>query len=299
MEIRHLRLIKAIVEEGSITKAIDKLHLTQSALSHQLKEAEYQLGTKIFLRANKRLILTKAGEKLYHTATDIIEKLADTEKEIKQLVFGEHGEIRISTECYSSYHWLPMVLKQFQLLYPNIELKIIMEATHYPLQKLLANVLDIAIVSDRLEDDNIKYIELFQDEMLMLVSENHSWANKKYVVAEDFINEHLLIHSLPLETVTVHQLFLAPAKISPRKITPLPLTEASIEMVKAEMGVMSMAKWALQPYLKNSSLKAIRIGKNGLKRKHYIAIINHKEQLAYFSHFIEFLQTEISFQWNT
>lgn len=299
MEIRHLRLIKAIVEEGSITKAIDKLHLTQSALSHQLKEAEYQLGTKIFLRANKRLILTKAGEKLYHTAIDIIEKLADTEKEIKQLVFGEHGEIRISTECYSSYHWLPMVLKQFQLLYPNIELKIIMEATHYPLQKLLANVLDIAIVSDRLEDDNIKYIELFQDEMLMLVSENHSWANKKYVVAEDFINEHLLIHSLPLETVTVHQLFLAPAKISPRKITPLPLTEASIEMVKAEMGVMSMAKWALQPYLKNSSLKAIRIGKNGLKRKHYIAIINHKEQLAYFSHFIEFLQTEISFQWNT
>ncbi|WP_243396771.1 LysR family transcriptional regulator [Flavobacterium pectinovorum] len=49
MEIRHLRLIKAIVEEGSITKAIEKLHLTQSALSHQLKEAEYQLGTPIFL----------------------------------------------------------------------------------------------------------------------------------------------------------------------------------------------------------------------------------------------------------
>jgi LysR family transcriptional regulator for metE and metH len=192
-----------------------------------------------------------------------------------------------------------MVLKQFRLLYPHIELKIIMEATHYPLQKLLANVLDIAIVSDRLEDDNIKYIELFQDEMLMVVSENHPWANKKYVVAEDFINEHLLIHSLPLETVTVHQLFLAPANISPKKITPLPLTEASIEMVKAEMGVMAMAKWALHPYLKNSSLKAIRIGKNGLKRKHYIAIINHKEQPAYFSHFIEFLQTEINFQWNT
>lgn len=299
MEIRHLRLIKAIVEEGSITKAIDKLHLTQSALSHQLKEAEYQLGTKIFLRQNKKLTLTKVGEKLYQTANEILDKLSDTEKEIKSIVFGEVGEIRISTECYSSYHWLPSVLKQFHQLYPNIDLKIVMEATHYPLQKLLDNVLDIAIVSDPIKNDNVKYLELFQDEMMMVVSQNHPWADKKYVVAEDFVNEHLFIHSLPLETVTVHQMLLAPAKVAPKKITPLPLTEASIEMVKAEMGVMSMAKWALQPYLKNSPLKAVKIGKNGLKRKHYIAIIANKSYPQYFNHFIEFLQTEINLQWTT
>jgi LysR family transcriptional regulator, regulator for metE and metH len=299
MEIRHLRLIKAIVEEGSITKAIDKLYLTQSALSHQLKEAEYQLGTKIFLRESKKLILTKAGEKLYKVATEVLEKLSDTEKEIKQMIFGEIGEIRISTECYSSYHWLPSVLKQFRVLYPNIDVKIVMEATHYPLQKLLANVLDIAIVSDTIKDENIKYLELFQDEMVMVVSENHAWTNKKFVVAEDFINEHLLIHSLPLETVTIHQFLLAPANVTPKKITPLPLTEASIEMIKADMGIMAMAKWALQPYLRNNSIKAIKIGKNGLKRKHYIAVMNNKIYPDYFNHFIAFLQTEINLQWNT
>ncbi|MCV9932421.1 LysR family transcriptional regulator [Flavobacterium sp. LS1R47] len=298
MEIRHLRLIKAIVEEGSITKAIDKLHLTQSALSHQLKEAEYQLGTKIFLRANKKLVLTKAGEKLYGISNEILDKISETEQQIKQMVFGEYGEIRISTECFSSYHWLPSVLKQFHFLYPNIELKIVTEATHHPLQKLLDNVIDIGIVSDLLKDDRIKYLELFQDETVMVVSENHSWANKKYVVAEDFTNEHLIIHSLPMETVTIHQMLLAPAKVVPRKITPLPLTEASIEMIKADMGVMSMAKWALLPYLKNSPLKAVKIGKNGLKRKHFIAIRQSKEYPDYFNHFIAFLQTEIHHQWN-
>ena len=297
MEIRHLRLIKAIVEEGSITKAIDKLHLTQSALSHQLKEAEYQLGTKIFLRADKKLTLTKAGEKLYEIANEILDKLSETELQIKQMVFGEFGEIRISTECFSSYHWLPSVIKQFHDLYPNIELKIVTEATHYPLQKLLDNVIDIGIVSDQIKDDRIKYLELFQDEVVMAVSENHSWANKKYVVAEDFTNEHLIIHSLPMETVTIHQMVLAPAQITPKKITPLPLTEASLEMVKADMGVMSMAKWALQPYLINTSLKAVKIGKNGLKRKHFIAIRNEKEYPDYFNHFIGFLQTEINLQW--
>ncbi|WP_281231399.1 LysR family transcriptional regulator [Flavobacterium gelatinilyticum] len=298
MEIRHLKLIKAIVEEGSITKAIDKLHLTQSALSHQLKEAEYQLGTAIFLRTNKKLVLTKAGEKIYELANEILNKLTETQTQIKQMVFGEYGEIRISTECFSSYHWLPSVLKQFHLLYPNVELKIITEATHIPLQKLLDNTIDIAIVSDQIKDNHIKYTELFQDEVVMVVSENHPWAEKKYVIAEDFAEEHLIIHSLPMETVTIHQFLLAPAKVSPKKITPMPLTEASLEMVKADMGVMSMAKWALLPYLQNNPVKAVKVGKNGLKRKHFIATRANETYPAYFNHFINFLQTEINLQWN-
>ncbi len=298
MEIRHLKLIKAIVEEGSITKAIDKLHLTQSALSHQLKEAEYQLGTPIFLRTNKKLVLTKAGEKIYELANEILNKLTETESQIKQMVFGEYGEIRISTECFSSYHWLPSVLKQFHLLYPNVELKIVTEATHIPLQKLLENTIDIAIVSDTIKDHHIKYTELFQDEVVVVISENHPWADKKYVVAEDFVNEHLIIHSLPMETVTIYQYFLAPAKVSPKKITPLPLTEASLEMVKADMGIMSMAKWALQPHIKNNPIKAVKVGKNGLKRKHFIAIRANETYPDYFQHFINFLQNEINLQWN-
>lgn len=298
MEIRHLKLIKAIVEEGSITKAIDKLHLTQSALSHQLKEAEYQLGTPIFLRTNKKLVLTKAGEKIYELANEILNKLTETESQIKQMVFGEYGEIRISTECFSSYHWLPSVLKQFQLLYPNVELKIVTEATHIPLQKLLENTIDIAIVSDTIKDHHIKYTELFQDEVVVVISENHPWANKKYVVAEDFVNEHLIIHSLPMETVTIHQYFLAPAKVAPKKITPLPLTEASLEMVKADMGIMSMAKWTLQPHIKNNPIKAVKVGKNGLKRKHFIATRANETYPDYFQHFINFLQNEINLQWN-
>lgn len=242
------------------------------------------------------MVLTKAGEKFYETANEVLEKLKDTEQQIKKLVYGESGEIRLSTECYSGYHWLPSVMKQFQLLYPNIELKIVMEATHYPLQKLLAGMLDIAITSDPVKDNHIRYIELFQDEMVAVVPEHHPWATKKFVIAEDFATEHLLIHSLPLETVTVHQLVLKPAGVAPKKITPLPLTEASLEMVKADMGIMVMAKWAIQPYLKNNPLRIIKIGKAGLKRKHYVAIMNDKTYPDYFNHFIEFLQTEINLQ---
>lgn len=294
MEIRHLKLIKAIVEEGSITKAISRLHLTQSALSYQLKEVESQIGTKVFLRINKKLILTKAGEEIYNLAKEILEKLQSSEEKIKQLVFGEVGEIRISTECYTSYHWLPSIMKQFQHLYPNIDLKIVMEATHYPLQKLLTGELDIAITSDPIKDQNIIYYELFQDEMIALIPENHPWVNKKFVKASDFADQNLIIHSLPLETVSIHQFVLAPAKVVPQKIIVLPLTEASIEMVKAGMGIMVIAKWAVKQYLQNSTLSTIQIGKNGFKRKQFIAILRERANINYFNHFIEFLQAEIN-----
>jgi len=293
MEIRQLKLIKAIVEEGSITKAIDKLHLTQSALSHQLREAEYHLGTRIFHRINKKMVLTKAGEKVYEMANDILSRMSDTELQIKKLIYGEAGELRLSTECYTSYHWLPALMKQFHLIYPNVALTIVMEATHHPLQKLLSGQLDIAITSDPVKDDNIAYTELFQDEMVAVVPDTHSWAAKKFVVAEDFAEQHLIIHSLPMETVTVHQFLLEPAGVSPKKVIVLPLTEASVEMVKAEMGIMVMAKWALQPYLRDTTLKAIKIGRNGLKRTHFAATLSNKQSPEYQHRFIEFLQKEI------
>ncbi len=294
MEIRHLKLVKAIVEEGSITKAIDKLHLTQSALSYQLKEAEYQLGTKIFSRANKRLTLTKAGEEIYKTAIDILDKLQQTEKHIKKLVFGEVGEVKLITECHTAYHWMPPIMKQFNLLYPNIELKIMMMGFKiHPLDNLSNGSLDIVITNDPVKDEKIKYLELFQDEMVAVVSESHYLASKKYLSANDFSNEHLIIHSFPIETAIIYQVVLAPSSISPKKISAVPLTEATIEMVKANMGIAVMAKWAVQPYLSQGQVKAVKIGKYGLKRKQYIAILKNRSYPDYFNHLIELLQTEI------
>jgi LysR family transcriptional regulator for metE and metH len=295
MEIRHLKLVKSIVEQGSLAKAIGKLHLTQSALSHQLKEAEFQLGTRIFHRINKKLVLTNAGKKLYATAVKVLQQLSETELEIKKMVFGEAGQIRISGECYSSYHWLPSLMQQFHLIYPKVDLNLVMEATHYPLQKLLSGHLDVGIITDAIDDDNIEYLELFQDEMVAVVATGHAWCSKKFVTPKDFETQNLIIHSLPLNTVTVHEAFLKPAGITPRKVTVLPMTEASIEMVKAEMGVMVMAKWLLKPYLAmyHDRIQTIKIGKNGLKRMHYIATLRHREKREYFNHFIAFLQQEI------
>jgi LysR family transcriptional regulator for metE and metH len=283
------------VEEGSIAKAIDKLHLTPSALSHQLKEAEHQLGTKIFHRVNKRLLLTEAGQKVYDSAKVILQEINKVNLEVKSLVNGLTGSIRISTECYTSYYWLPSLLKKFYANYPKIEIKIVFEATHNPIEKLLDGQLDLAIVSETLQNETIEYLELFKDEMLAVVPENHPWTEKKYVIAEDFKDVNLIIHSEPLESVTVIQKVLFPAGIEPKNITVLPLTEAAIEMIKAEMGVMVIAKWALKPYLQANTIKTVKVTRNGLKRQQYIARLKNIHYPEYFNLFIKFLKEEIEF----
>lgn len=292
METRHLRLIKAIVEEGSIVRAMTRLHLSQSALSYQLKEAELQLGAPVFYRRNKKLILTPIGKKMYATANHVLKEIDAAEAEIKKMMNGENGTVRISTECYTSYHWLPAVLKKFKDVFPNVDIEIVFEATHRPIEKLIEGELDLAITSNPEQIDKVEFIQLFSDEMLAVVSAQHPWAHKPYVEAADFADVSLIIHSLPLDTVSIFRTQLTPKGIQPKKLIVLPLTEASIELVKANMGVIVMANWALQPYMRDN-IRAVRINPEGFFRQQYIARIRAREYPVFFDYFIKFLREEI------
>ena len=107
MEIRHLKLIREVARTKSLSKAKDSLYLSQSALSHQLKEVEGQLGTQLFHRVNKQLILSTAGKMVLDSAEKVLTELESTERSIKKYVSGQSGTIRLATQCYTCYHWLP------------------------------------------------------------------------------------------------------------------------------------------------------------------------------------------------
>src|SRR5215218_5510913 len=107
LEVRHLRLVASVAEVGSLTRAGDRLHLTQSALSHQLRDIEERLGATLFHRHGKRLVLTAAGEHLLQSARDVLGRLREAEDTIRALGKEPGGVLRITTECTTCYHWLP------------------------------------------------------------------------------------------------------------------------------------------------------------------------------------------------
>lgn len=206
---------------------------------------------------------------------------------------GHVGTIRISTGCYTSYHWLPKFLTRMKVLYPKLDVQIVVEATHRPLQNLLDNVLDLGITSDPADDKSLKYIELFKDEVMAVISVNDEAARKKFLSAEDFKTQSLIIYSYPLESVSVYQHFLKEQKIMPKEIIAIPLTEVALEMVKAGMGIMTMPKWALKPFVTIPEVQLIKIGQRGLMRTHYAAIRHEDSDKKYILDFIENLKEEL------
>src|SRR5438128_9701510 len=113
LEIRNLQLVAAVADVGSLTRAGDRLHLTQSALSHQLRDIESRLGAALFLRVGRRLVLTPAGQRLLASATEILQRLEQTELDIREMGRDRAGRLRITTECYTCYHWLPPLLLRY------------------------------------------------------------------------------------------------------------------------------------------------------------------------------------------
>src|ERR1700704_2831860 len=102
LEVRHLQLVAAVADVGSLTRAGDQLHLTQSALSHQLRDIESRLGAALFLRVGKRLVLTPGGERLLASARDVLDRLGRAEHDNREVGRDCGGTPRLTTEGQTS-----------------------------------------------------------------------------------------------------------------------------------------------------------------------------------------------------
>jgi LysR family transcriptional regulator for metE and metH len=286
LEVRHLRLVEAIAEEGTMTRAALRLHLTQSALSHQLRDVEERLGARLFLRMKRRMIPTPPGERLLESARKLLSELQRTEDAIRRAASGQEGILRLSTECYTCYHWLPARLERFRRKFPKVELSIVAEATQRPLEFLKDGKLDVALVCNQFPDKRLQYRPLFSDEMVAIVHPDHPLARRSFLRAQDFGDQHLFLFSTPKETSLIFRQVLIPAGVSPRQVSYVQLTEAMVEMVKAGLGVSVLPRWTVAPMLKAGALKAVSIGSRGLNRHWFAATL---KELAPGSPVLEFV----------
>lgn len=289
LEVRHLKLVTAVAEEGTVTRAANRLHLTQSALSHQLQGIESRLGAPLFLRMNKKMILTQAGERLLNSARGMLQELEQIEEDIQQIAANRLGIMRISTECYTCYHWLPAVLRDFHQAFPRVEVRIVADATRRPIEALLSGRLDIALTTTQVRNRNLLFKPLFRDELVVILPRDHPLASRPYLVARDFAEEHLIVYSVPKEELSVFQKVLIPAGVAPKQVSQLELTEAIVEMVKAGLGVSVMARWAVAPQIKAGLLRAVPMTRKGFHRQWRAAMIKTTMTSPYLIEFVDLL----------
>jgi LysR family transcriptional regulator for metE and metH len=263
LDLRHFQLVAAVAETGTLAAASRQLHLTSSALSHQLREAETRLGSALFQRRHRRLLLTGAGETLLASARRVLAEVASLEARFDGDL--DQDLLRVSTGCYTVYGWLPEVLGAWQAEHPRVELRIVLEATRRPVQALLAGELDLALTTDAPRHARLRRAHLFDDELLLLVPADHPLAARDHVPADDLAREHLLVYDAPREQLDVFTRVLWPAGLEPRRVSRVPLTEALVELVRAGIGVAPLASWVLPP--RRRGLRALRITARGVHRR--------------------------------
>src|SRR5471032_3152504 len=266
LEVRHLQLVAAVADVGSLTRAGDRLHLTQSALSHQLRDVESRLGAALFLRVGKRLVLTPAGERLLASATDVLDRLRQAEDDIRRMSRDHVGLLRITTECYTCYHWLPPLLLRYRKTFPRVEVRIDVESTHHPVARLLAGKIDLGIVSSPVNDKRLVSRVVFDDELVVIASKRHRFAGQTHVRLADMRDETLFVYP-PKEESGALQNVLLPAGAVPARVEEVQLTEAIFELVKAELGVTILARWAVQPLVDAGAIVARPLTARGMHRE--------------------------------
>ena len=286
LDSRHLRLVSEIARTGNVTRAADRLHVTQSAVSHQLREIEDRLGTPLFVRAGRRMFPTPAGTHLVQTAARVLDEISRAEATVQQFARNETGEFRVCTECHTGYHWLPPVLESVHRAYPGHQVRIAAEHTLHPIAGLLEGKLDLAIVNRQPVDRRLRVRPLFEDEHAAIVDVDHPFAERAFVTPEQLGAERLFLYSRTLDDSFIVRRVMRPAGVEPASVTFLQLTEAILEMVKARMGVSVLPVWSIAPALESGAVRAVRITRGGVFRRWDAATLAAAPPSEFLEHFL-------------
>ena len=293
IEIRHLRLIAALHETGGATAAAARLAVSQSAVSHQLREIETRLGAPVCVRVGKRLVLTAAGTRLLATARAVLSELEQATRDVQRLHEGHTGVLRIAAQCHTGYRWLPPIVRAFTAQHPGIELEVAVQHTSQLVDALLEGAVDVALLTDAVRDKRLRVRKLASDEHAAIVGRDHPWAGRKFITPEELATASLLLYSSsPAESFTVRQI-LKPAGLRPARVRFVQLTEAILEMVKAGLGVTVMPKWSVRGALEDGELRAVRITRGGMHRDWTAATLEGSGEPSYLTDFLELVRKTI------
>ncbi|RMA44060.1 LysR family transcriptional regulator [Rhodophyticola porphyridii] len=292
LEFRHLRTIRAIHEEGGLAKAADTLHITQSALSHQIKGLEAQAGVELFVRRSKPMRLSPAGMKLLRLAEEILPRIAALEEEFSGLRSGKSGRLHIAIECHACFDWLLPVLEGFRTAWPDVDVDIRPGLQFEALPALMREEVDLVISSDPEDLPGIDFTPLFDYEPVFVASSQHPLAAKNFIEAEDFRDELLITYPVERARLDVFSQLLIPAGVEPKGIRQVELSAVILLLVASNRGVSVLPDWVVRELRNNASYVTRPLTSTGLTRRLYGATRADDTTKPFMSHVLKLARTE-------
>ena len=287
IEFRHLRTIRAIHQTGGLARAAETLHITQSALSHQIKGLEDQAGVELFVRRSKPMKLSAAGQRLLRLAERVLPEIEALEAEFSGVREGSAGRLHIAIECHACFEWLFPVLERFRKPWSDVDVDIRPGLAFDALPALQKEEVDLVVSSDPENLRGVIFKPLFDYEPVFLAAKSHPLADRPFVVAEDFRDEMLITYPVDRARLDVFTELLSPAKVEPKAIRQVELTAVILMLVASGRGVAVLPDWVVRELRSSDDYVVRPITEKGLTKRLYAAIREDDEDKPYMAHLIK------------
>jgi len=285
LELRHLRTLMALQETGSVSRAAKRVHLTQSALSHQLKTLQEHYGLSIIQRRGQSVELTDAGKHLVVLAEKVLEEIQATERGLAQLSEQTSGSLRIALECHTCFDWLMPLMDAFRQHWPDVELDLVSGFHSDPVKLLEEGDADVVIGSEFKPRRGVAHHPLFRFEILAVLAPEHPLRAKRILQATDFADLTLITYPVPEDRIDLILQVLKPAGIHPQRRT-AELTVAILQLVASRRGVAALPSWGIKNYVDHDYVIARRIGAQGLWSDLYVSTLKETASRPYLRDFL-------------
>ena len=291
LEMRHLRAVRAIHDAGGLSKAADMLNLTQSALSHQIKGLEDQVGIDLFVRRTKPLKLSVAGMRMLKLADRVLPEVEATEDEFRGLLSGKTGRLHIAIECHACFEWLFPVLESFRKAWPDVDVDIRPGLAFDALPALAREEVDLVVSSDPEEHPDLEFSPLFDYEPVFVASSQHTLSQKEWIEAQDFRDEVLITYPVDRPRLDVFSQLLMPAKVEPRSVRQIELTAVILLLVASNRGVAVLPDWVVREVRYNSDYVTRPLTEHGITRRLFAATRRDDTTKPFMAHLLKLART--------
>ena len=193
LSLNQLRAFYYTANSGSITRAADRLFITQPAVSLQIKALETQCGVLLFHRTKKTLQLTESGKRLYQVAIKIFSLVGEAERILSEESKFISDPLRIGSTKTLVRHFLAAYISRFRKAFPKIQIQVDEGSSEEMLKSLLENRNDLAIVGRLPYHEQLKAVPFIQDELVLLAAPGHPLCSKENVSIEDLKGENLIL----------------------------------------------------------------------------------------------------------
>ncbi|MDH5357540.1 MAG: LysR family transcriptional regulator [Gammaproteobacteria bacterium] len=289
--LQQLKLFEAVSRNSSYTRAAKELHLTQPAVSIQIKRLENQVGVPLFELVGKKVFPTAAGSSMYEASRDILARVEELKTSIETLQGEVKGLLKLSVVSTTKY-FMPHLLGSFLAEHPDVEPKLTFTNRAKVIQRLYSNEVDFVVMGQILEDDKLETSPFLENILVPIAHPNHPLAKRKKIALTDLLQERFLEREIGSGTRMLFERMLAKQGLEVMPYMELGSSEAIKQGVMAGLGIAVISLHSIQ--LEQAANKLVILDVEGfpIKRPWYAVRLKGKKLSLVAKTFLDYILKE-------